>query len=85
MALIGFYQILKFNPNRSDHEGNKITKGHLILIVVFFLICSISLYQFGFNTTERKEARYLNSIFKELDKGDHIIKESTLGDLNKTA
>lgn len=59
-----------------DGTRNKITRKRLFLSIIFFVVCSILIYNFGFNTTDRKEAKYLNSIFEEISKGDDLLKHS---------
>ncbi|PEU06638.1 hypothetical protein CN524_22930 [Bacillus sp. AFS019443] len=60
----------------TDGARNKITRKRLFLSIIFFIVCSILIYNFGFNTTDRKEAKYLNSIFEEINKGDDLLKHA---------
>ncbi|MDI6680007.1 zinc ribbon domain-containing protein [Bacillus wiedmannii] len=60
---------------------NKITRKRLFLIIIFFIVCSILMYNFGFNTTDRKEAKYLNSIFEEINKADDLLKHTANQDV----
>ncbi|EQM25208.1 hypothetical protein EI976_18595 [Bacillus licheniformis] len=90
LVIIGLFQLIYFNPNRTDQNGKKITRKRLIFAVIFFTVSSICLYDFGYNTPERKEAKYLNSVFKESDKANKILKDSakqslTDNDLEKIA
>ncbi|MCA1002745.1 zinc ribbon domain-containing protein [Bacillus thuringiensis] len=55
---------------------NIITRKRLFLAIIFFIVCSILVYNFGVNTTERKEAKYLNSIFEEISKADDLLKQT---------
>lgn len=55
---------------------NKVTRIRLFLAIIFFIVCSILVYNFGVNTTERKEAKYLNSIFEEISKADDLLKQT---------
>lgn len=81
LALAGLYLLISCKPDRTIFKGMKITRKHLLLSVVFFLICSFSLYHFGYKASERKKAEYLeyflfesDSIDKELnDNSDHVI------------
>ncbi|MEM5643912.1 zinc-ribbon domain-containing protein [Bacillus toyonensis] len=60
----------------TNGDRKKITRKRLFLIIIFFIVCSILVCNFGFNTTDRKEAKYLNSIFEEINKADDLLKRT---------
>jgi len=83
LVLLGVFQLIFFKPNRTDQRGREITKKRLIIFVGFFSLCAVVIYTFGYNTQERKEANYLNSVFKEVNTADEMIKEFSRKDLNE--
>lgn len=72
MAIYAVYQVVNFKPNPSKP---KVTRPRLIVATIFFTVCAIGIYSFGYNTPERMEAKYLNSILKEFEKGDKLLKD----------
>lgn len=81
-SLVGFInRLVSWFINLSGITGtngakNKVTRKRLFLIIIFFIVCSILVYNFGYNTAERKEAKYLNSIFEEINKADDLLKHT---------
>ena len=38
LVIIGLFQLIYFNPNRTDQNGKKITRKRLIFAVIFFTV-----------------------------------------------
>lgn len=77
MAFIVLFKfIITLKPDRKDEKDNKITRKRLIIGILFFSFCSFIIYNYGFNTTERKEGKYLNAIFEEVYYSDEVIKDT---------
>lgn len=71
MAIYGVYRLVNFKPNPSKPN---VTRPRLIVAIIFFTVCAIGIYSFGYNTPERKEANYINSVLKEIEEGEQIAK-----------
>lgn len=71
VAIYGVYQVVNFKPNPSKPN---VTRPRLIVATIFLTVCAIGIYSFGYNTPERKEANYINSVLKEFEKGEQIAK-----------
>lgn len=71
MAIYAVYQVVNFKPNPSKPN---VTRPRLIVATIFFTVCAIGMYSFGYNTPERKEANYINSVLKEIEEGEQIAK-----------
>lgn len=71
MAIYGVYRLVNFKPNPSKPN---VTRPRLIVAIIFFTVCAIGIYSFGYNTPERKEANYINSVLKEFEEGEQIAK-----------
>lgn len=70
-AIYSVYQVVNFKPNPSKPN---VTRPRLIVATIFLTVCAIGMYSFGYNTPERKEANYINSVLKEFEKGEQIAK-----------
>lgn len=82
-VLLGVFQLIFFKPNRTDQRGKEITKKRLVIFVGFFSLCAVVIFTLGYNTQERKEANYLNSVFKEVNTTDRVMKEFGREDVNE--
>lgn len=71
MAIYGVYRLVNFKPNPSKPN---VTRPRLIVAIIFFTVCAIGIYSFEYNTPERKEANYINSVLKEIEEGEQIAK-----------
>ena len=71
VAIYGVYQVVNFKPNPSKPN---VTRPRLIVATIFLTVCAIGMYSFGYNTPERKEANYINSVLKEIEEGEQIAK-----------
>lgn len=76
-AIYGVYQVVNFKPNPSKPN---VTRPRLIVATIFLTVCAIGMYSFGYNTPERKEANYINSVLKEFEKGDRLLKGTKLSE-----
>ncbi|GGK09445.1 hypothetical protein GCM10007063_34900 [Lentibacillus kapialis] len=68
-----------------------MTKKHLISAIVFLIVCGIlfsgcdTSNSSEDNMADRKEAKYLNSIFEEMNKGADIVKLMNDGNIKNIA
>ena len=76
-AIYSVYQVVNFKPNPSKPN---VTRPRLIVATIFLTVCAIGMYSFGYNTPERKEANYINSVLKEFEKGDRLLKGTKLSE-----